>query len=694
MNGKAAELSKDLEYRYLMTSLNASISKHLLDEHFTLVAANNRYYELFGYTKSEYEALYANRPDLFFKDSPDEWNQLNTYVIDAIQSGKNRYDCIMRMKHRNGQKLWIRLIGIFIDEYVEGVQISYSIMMDISDSMQTKIERDAVQDNMPGLVSKYRVTNEGYEFLDGNRNFLNTFQSSRSYRKDDLHLQDGLEAIATLYPDFRKGIQHVFTIAPLDKQGKKTYFSVHAQCIDWIEEDPVFLLIYTDITEITLQKQQLEEYNTMLHKLAFSDELTGGYNRRKFELDAGVKIVNAPPGTYNMLWMNLQKFKVVNEVGGAEAGDRALSYIHHQILKHLRADEYVSRLYSDNFVILMHNEGDACTETRMNEIVKDINSYNLHSNFKFYLNFHIGIYHIEDTGVPITYCEDRAHAARKAAAFKNSGFCVFRYYDEKLRREMLNEKNLENRMQDALKNGEFKIYLQPKYSIEKGSITGAEALIRWDDPKEGILPPSEFIPYFEANGFIVQIDLFVFETVCKLIRTWLDEGHSMIKISVNMSRRHFMNVDFMKPYVEICDRYQVPKQYLEIELTETMVFENPETFKEIVHEIHKAGFNCSLDDFGSGYSTLSALKDLDIDTLKLDKSFFSSEAMDNAKENIIIKSVLEMSQALDIETVAEGIETFRQKDFLCNTTCNLIQGYVISRPLPVSAFYDFVFKNQ
>lgn len=692
MDDFVASLSKDSEYQYLSETLKASVSKHLLDEHFTMVAANDRYYEMFGYTKAEYEAKFHNRPDLFFKDDPKEMQKINEQVVQAFQNGKDRYNCVTRMKHKNGQKLWINLNGIFIDEYIDGFQISYSIMTNITDLMQTKLENDVMQDNFPGLISKYRVRESRYELLEGNKNFLNAFHTELSFEVAAIGQRDGLQDLTLRYPSLRRGENNQFVISPLVNETDRMYYHVNAQCVDWIDKDPVFLLIYTDITELTLQKQQLEVYNEKLHILAYADELTGGYNRRRFEQEAGEKVRSAGPGTYQMLWLNLQKFKALNETGGVEAGDQVLIYIYRQILNHLEADEFVSRLYSDNFVILMKNRSAEDTTSRLNTITRDINSFNQHSDFKYYLTFLVGIYPITDTEVPLTYCEDRAHAALKGSRRQSTDLFTYSYYSEASNRQMLYDKELENRMQDALDNREFKVYLQPKYAIKKQRFTGAEALIRWQDKTRGLISPAEFIPLFESNGFIVQIDHFVFDEVCQLIRTWLDEGKEAVRISVNMSRMHFNNKNFMDHYIKTVERLRIPKEYLEIELTETMVFNNPESFKMVVREIHRAGFTCSLDDFGSGYSTLSTLKDLDVDAIKLDKSFFTSRHMNNEKENTVVESILELSKALHMETIAEGIETEGQKAFLYKTACDMIQGYVFSKPLPIPEFNKLVFK--
>ena len=682
MDQQPARLSKDLEYQYLMEGLKASVSKHLLDEHFTLVAANDRYYELFGYTKEEYENLFHNRPDLFYKDSPDEWNKLCAVVIDALENNKSGYEYIGRMKHKNGTKLWIRITAVFIDEYVNGSQISYSIMSDMTSVMQTKIEKTVIQDNFPGLIAKYRLTQKSLNFLDGNQSFYDFFDQERSFQLEDLKTNKALHEVIEVLPSLKQG-----------NNGEQCFLKINAQCIDWIDKDPIYLLIYTDITEITKKNKQLEEYNQTLHKLAFSDEITKGFNRRKFDLVAGELIRTVAPGTYSIIWLNLQKFKLLNDIGGVESGDHALIYIHSKIKDHLEDKESLTRIFSDNFVILLKTTNPEIIEKRLNTIIQDINSYNDQSIYKYYLTFNAGIYHINDPKMPVTSIEDYAHAAIKSDPSIREGMCLYSYYIDTIRTQMLDEKNIENKMREALKNREFEVYLQPKYEVDTNSIAGAEALIRWNDPQYGLIPPNDFIPLFESNGFIIQLDLFVFESVCQLLRRWLEEGQPLIPISVNMSRLHFKNKDFLNRYKEIRNHYQVPSKFLEIELTETMVYENPQAFISIIEEIHKAGFRCSMDDFGSGYSSLNTLKDIDVDSIKLDKAFFSSQKMNNEKENIIIQSMLEMAKELKMTTVAEGIETIDQVEFLRHSPCHLIQGYYFSKPLPISSFESLYFKK-
>ncbi|MFQ7799833.1 MAG: putative bifunctional diguanylate cyclase/phosphodiesterase [Coprobacillus cateniformis] len=450
------------------------------------------------------------------------------------------------------------------------------------------------------------------------------------------------------------------------------------------------MLIYSDITEIVVQKELLEKYNQYLNELAYLDDVTKGFNQRKFDIVARETIEKAQPYEYVMIWLNVQKFKVINEIGGFDLGNQTLKYVYSEIRNHLLDNEYVARMFSDNFAILMLYDNQQKLEYRLNRCFEDINDYESNSDYKFRFSFTTGIYLIDETDIPITQIKDRAHAARKLVSPQDNDLCVYHYYDNTIRIQMLNEKDIENRAYLALQNGEFEVYFQPKYSVKKHQLSGAEALVRWNHPTRGFLSPAEFIPVFENNGFITHVDLFVFQTVCQMIRKRLDAHQAVVPVSINMSRMHFSHPHFLNEYIKIRNKYNIPFKYLELELTESIVFENIEMFINIIKSIHQAGFMCSMDDFGSGYSSLSMLKNLEVDTIKLDKSFFATKDMSYEKEKIIVKNIIDMAKALNISTVAEGIETHEQVNFLEHTECDLIQGFVYSRPIPIQNFNDLL----
>jgi EAL domain-containing protein (putative c-di-GMP-specific phosphodiesterase class I) len=256
---------------------------------------------------------------------------------------------------------------------------------------------------------------------------------------------------------------------------------------------------------------------------------------------------------------------------------------------------------------------------------------------------------------------------------------------------MIQHKIIENRMKSALKNEEFQIYLQPKYDISQNKIAGAEALVRWADPNRGLIPPNDFIPLFENNGFILDLDLYVFDRTCHLLRQWIDRGVNPVVISVNLSRAYLHDFTFLGKFEEIRRKYEVPSNLIELELTETVVFENMEILTDIINLIHDLGYSCSIDDFGSGYSSLNILKNIPVDTIKIDRGFFIGENSDTVKSDTIVRSVIDLARKLKMKTVSEGVEYKDQVDFLKEAKCDMIQGYYFSKPIPITEFEKLAF---
>lgn len=320
-----------------------------------------------------------------------------------------------------------------------------------------------------------------------------------------------------------------------------------------------------------------------------------------------------------------------------------------------------------------------------------VNSYNQSGTHTYYLPLDCGIYIVPDGSIDIVNIRDRANTARKNnknLSGRHMCSCVF--YDDLDRVQMLKEKKMENSMEQALENGEFIVYLQPKINLEKSEIVGAEALVRWKTKQDGLISPGEFIPFFEKNGFIVKLDLYVFNCVCCLLQNWENRGIKPIPISVNLSRNHLFDPQFLEKYEAIQKAYGIDSSLLEFELTETVVFENLELLKNVIERIHAAGFQCSMDDFGSGYSSLNVLKEIPVDILKLDGVFFDKEG--DPRGNDVVESAIELARKLGMKTVAEGVETFAQVEFLRNAACDMVQGYVFSKPLSIENFEVLAFS--
>ena len=246
---------------------------------------------------------------------------------------------------------------------------------------------------------------------------------------------------------------------------------------------------------------------------------------------------------------------------------------------------------------------------------------------------------------------------------------------------------MEDDMERALANKEFKVYLQPKISTGEEKLAGAEALVRWVHPTEGFIPPNKFIPIFEQNGFILKLDDYMLEEIARQQAEWIAQGRSIVPISVNVSRAHFTREDLAEHIVGIVDKYKVPHSVIELELTESAFFDDKQTLLNTVKSLREAGFPVSMDDFGAGYSSLNSLKEMHLDVLKIDADFFRG-VEEEKRGMLIVSEVIDLAKKLDMKIVAEGIENKEQVDFLTELECDLIQGYFFAKPMPISEFEE------
>lgn len=430
---------------------------------------------------------------------------------------------------------------------------------------------------------------------------------------------------------------------------------------------------------------RLEYENRDLSDKAERDTLTHAYTVERFRMIAQKLLEERGGRKYALFYMDFDDFNYINEVFGYKWGDRILKQYALLLSEDMKADEIFCRINADNFMALRSYEMKEDVLQRQMEIDRKITEYMLHSKDKHVLPVRCGICCLENIEEPFTIDRlmERANYARKWAKTEDSD--KYRFYDEGIRRQLRADKAIELSMEQALQNHEFVVYYQPKVSLETNQITCAEALVRWQKPDGSIIPPGQFIPVFEKNHSIPQLDRYVFEEVCIWLRHLIDKGKTALPVSVNVSCLQFYNNDFVQAYTEIRDRYQIPYGLLEIEFTETILFDNWDGMKNIVNKLKTAGFTCSVDDFGKGYSSLNTVKNLDIDVLKLDALFFQNICT-LEKDRLLVEGVISLVKQFDITTVAEGIETMEQVEILRSIHCDLIQGYVYYKPMPQEAY--------
>ncbi|MGI5954670.1 bifunctional diguanylate cyclase/phosphodiesterase [Dysosmobacter sp.] len=449
----------------------------------------------------------------------------------------------------------------------------------------------------------------------------------------------------------------------------------------------VIFLLFVSMLGLTISHQKNQK---KLSQLAFCDELTGGMNDTSFRMTAQ-HYMKEQEGQYVLVSMDIQDFKMINQVYGTQEGNRTLRYVYRTLLSQLRSDEPMARNCGDVFFFLLKNRDKTMICTRLLKIYEAVNKFNQELKEPYYLELYFGIYQPESGDEPLADMQEKANIARKHK--KGDDRYRYNFYDEEVQKRNIREKELMGMVDYSLRNGDFLIYLQPKVQLENNRVAGAEALIRWKHPELGMLSPVMFIPPAERYRLISKLDLFVFEEVCRTLARWKAEGRELLPISVNLSRQNMDTPNFLDDYRKLCKKYDVNPNLIEFELTETILFEDPQGIKCFIDEMHASGFQCSLDDFGTGFSALGLLNDLDVDAIKLDQSFFRGKN-DTRRGRYIVESILRLAAQLHIRTVAEGIDELRQVEYLRQAACDMIQGFYFFKPMPVEEFEAAAYEDQ
>lgn len=420
---------------------------------------------------------------------------------------------------------------------------------------------------------------------------------------------------------------------------------------------------------------------TSANQLAEHDYLTNLPNRRGLyqyysELSKNSKI--------HAMFIDIDNFKRVNDVYGHSMGDKLLVSISEYIKSYVPG--FISRIGGDEFVILL--DGALAVKeitTLADNLILHMEDMDFRKDILSLVSLSIGII-LNQTAVQslddvLSKCDTAMYQAKYDG--KNR-YTIFKAYDKTLE----TNRNIELEMEDALKKGEFVVYLQPKVNMISSQLVGAEALSRWEHPVDGVRPPLSYIPLFEKNGFISVLDMYIFEAVCRLKASWEGKKYAHIPISINMSRLHLYDKHFPEKLKAIADRYQIPSNELELEITEGTFIKDSSELIAMVNRIKDKDFLVSIDDFGSGFSALHLLKDLPVDTIKIDKEFLKISSNDERGKKVV-RHVIAMCKDLKMDVVTEGVETKEQIDFITSCGCQIAQGFYYAKPLSLSEFVTF-----
>lgn len=433
--------------------------------------------------------------------------------------------------------------------------------------------------------------------------------------------------------------------------------------------------------------------NKELMKLAYYDRLTGTYNFEKFTQCA--EDLLAEDSNYALITMNIRQFQYINEILGKAQADQVLKKLAALLRQMIGEKECFCRSNADQFYLLLHSSQEEQVRARVEAIMEQAGTIAQELNVSYPVILYAGAAMVQESAPPEELVRDLLHKAefaQKHAVKKYQN--VLAFYDRAMHRKENFQNSIESSMQSALAKQEFQLFLQPKVRLENGQVEGAEALVRWIRPDETLVYPNEFIPAFEKNGFCARLDLYMVDRTCRQLREWMDAGYEPICISVNQSRLLFYQSDYVERLCAVMDRYHIPHGYIQLEILEGLAIENIEQMNKTLAQLHEKGFRLSLDDFGSGYSSLNVLAGIQVDEVKFDKDFLLESAPDKKEKNkLALKNVVKLAKDLQITTVAEGVEVQQDEEFVHSIGCEYGQGFFYSCPIPPEEFAQRYLKK-
>jgi diguanylate cyclase (GGDEF)-like protein len=517
---------------------------------------------------------------------------------------------------------------------------------------------------------------------------------------DTIEAENGEEALELLRESYDKISAVLLDIVMPVMDGYEVLRQMHAD--RFLSQIPVIVMTGDDAQDTEVKALSLGAHDFLvkpykpaiiMHRLANTinlretaalvnavekDALTGVYSKEFFYKKAEIMLAEGYNKKYDIICIDIERFKLINDLFGIRIGDDLLKYIGKILGEEVKANGICGRVGVDKFACMVPHREDYAMDTFRGQIER-INQFPI--NISIAVRY--GIYQIDDLTIPLNVMCDRALIA--CNSIKGKYDIYYAFYNDKFREKLISEQIMIDNMSNALTERQFQVYYQPKYNLQTEMIAGAEALVRWIHPEKGFMSPGEFIPLFERNGFITDLDIYVWETVCQDIRAWSDAGIQLVPISVNVSRADIYNPCLADILIGLIKKYDIDINYLHLEVTETAYTENPDQIISTVTKLRSLGFVIEMDDFGTGYSSLNMLSELPIQILKLDMKFIQNET-EKKNNKSILGFVVSLAKWLNLLVVAEGVETLKQAEILRELSCDFAQGFYYARPLPRESF--------
>lgn len=422
-----------------------------------------------------------------------------------------------------------------------------------------------------------------------------------------------------------------------------------------------------------------ENIEEKLYKLAYIDKVTNIENNNYF-LEKGTELLKQQFEGH-LLIIDVGKFKIFNKKYGRVVGDNLLKNIGKKLKEILGEKRIITRLANDIFAVILEEKEQKELTKIIEKLLKELSNIEMEKN-KYKILISIGVSKIEKEDKDIFEILDKAIIARDEA--KKNFNKKYHIFNQELENQIIKEHDIELIIEEGIQNQEFKVFYQPKVNAKNEKVEEAEALVRWERENK-LIPPNEFIPVFEKNKFIIQLDKYIYEQVCKDMKEWKEKYNKKIKISVNISKQHIVQDGFIEEYCKITKKYNINPNEIELEITETTELDERFGISKILEKLKEKGFKISIDDFGTGYSSLSMLQQIPVDVIKIDKLFVDQTKM--------LEIMILIAKKMGLKTVAEGVETKEQVQILKKLEVDLLQGFYYSKPLEKTEFEKYWQNN-
>jgi len=685
LHAKVTETSLDQSQAFAQSIISYALDGIITVDSKGLIRSLNPATEkIFGYKNDEVIGKDVNLliPKFFC-------NECDCYLTEKDTRNRNIIGAIKEIvgRTRNGSIVYIELTT---NEFYMGKERLYTVILrDITSRKQageilheSEERYRALSENAYDLISEI---NPSGHFLYTSPNYKDVlgYETSEllSKRATDFIYPEDLPAVVT-------GIKRAFeystlgqtTYRLLHKNGDLLWFESTGKVYETAKGEKRVVLVSRDITE----RQRYEE--TIRHQ-AFHDAMTGLPNRLLFKdrLDLAMAHARRNKQMLAVLFLDLDRFKLINDTLGHDLGDQLLQSVAIRIKECVREDDTVARLGGDEFTLLLpeiiKEESAAKVAHKILEAIRqplDI------GNHELYITASIGIVFYPNDGKDVETLLKNADTAMYRA--KEKGRNNYQLYTPVMNAKAFERLVIENSLRRALERNEFILYYQPKFSISTRQIVGVEALLRWQTPDKGLIQPGEFIPIAEETGLIVPIGEWVLNAACAQNKAWQEAGLPHVRVAVNISARQFQLQNFVDTVTKVLEKTGLDPKWLELEITETVAMQNAEFTIKMLLELNEMGIHLSIDDFGTGYSSLSYLKRFPINKLKIDKSFVSEIGVGQNDKAKIASTIIILGQSLNLGVVAEGVETVEQLDFLKGHQCDEMQGYLLGKPTSADDF--------